>query len=362
MSHLGQTPDIHERLLAACPIAVVAAEVDRVVHANPAALGLLGIEDAARVPPLGLVHLFHPDDRAAVETWLASGEEVRPALEARVVRPDGSVRYVEATSAAVPVTTGQAVLVTMQDVTERRRASERARSRELSEQQQQRLADIAAVTTKVVHDVANPVAGLIMNTQRVLQVLDRLPPAVGASLRPSIARVLDPGRKLAALLQEFRDFVCAQRLDLQPVALGHFLESARAEWTHEAAAHGATVSVECPRELGVRADPLRLRRALDNLVRNALDAIDRGPGEVHVGAAATLDGKVRIVVRDTGPGIAAGLDPFALFATTKSDGTGLGLPSARQIVEAHGGTVQLVADGRRTGGASFAIELPATRH
>ena len=360
MPKLGQTPDVHERLLAACPIAVVAAEVDRLVYANPAALRLLAIDDPARVPALPLVDLFHPDDRASVAAWLASAEDVPPALQTRIARPDGSLRYIEATRATVPVTTGQAVLVTMQDVTERRRASERARSRELTQQQQQRLADIATVTTKVVHDVANPVAGLIMGTQRVLQLVDRLSPEVGTPLRPSIARVLDTSRKLAALLQEFRDFVGPQRLDLQTVGVARFLENTVADWNPEAKARGITVSVECPNELEVRADTLQLRRALDNLMRNALDAIDRGPGDVHLGASATADGKVRIVVRDTGPGITAGMDPFALFATTKSDGTGLGLPSVRQIVDAQGGTVRLVRDGP-SGGACFAIELPAPR-
>jgi len=354
----AQTPDMHARVLAACPIAIVAAEVDRVVHANPAALGLLGVDDPADLPGLGLVDLFHPDDRAPAEAWLALEDDVRPVLEARIARCDGGIRHVEATSVTVPATAGRAVVVTMQDVTERRRAAERARRRDRARQRQRR-ADIATVTTKVVEDVANPVAGLIMGTQRVLQLLDRLPPSAAEALRPSVTRGLETAERLAAILQEFREFAGAQPLHLRPVALARLLASARAEWQREAAARDITVSVQCPDELEVRADPLKLRRALDNLVTNAFEAIGRGAGSVRVGAWATRDGKVRILVRDTGPGVPAGMDPFTLFATTKAGGAGLGLPSARQIVEAHGGTVRLVDDGRSTGGASFEIELPA---
>jgi signal transduction histidine kinase len=155
--------------------------------------------------------------------------------------------------------------------------------------------------------------------------------------------------------------VCAQRLDLQTVDVARLLESARADWEREAAERGITVSCACPDEIAVRVDPPRLRRALDNLVKNAFDAIGHGPGNVRVGASEIGAGKVEIVVRDTGPGVPAGMDPFALFATTKADGTGLGLPSVRQIVEAQGGTMRLVDDGRSSGGASFAIELPARR-
>ena len=75
----------------------------------------------------------------------------------------------------------------------------------------------------------------------------------------------------------------------------------------------------------------------DNLLKNALEAIDRGPGQVSVRVAMLTPGMVRVSVLDSGPGVPEGLDVFALFETTKPHGTGLGLATCKQIVTAHGG-------------------------
>jgi len=72
--------------------------------------------------------------------------------------------------------------------------------------------------------------------------------------------------------------------------------------------------------------------------------------------AAVADGAQVLRVIDTGPGIEPGLDVFSFFTTTKQGGTGLGLPLARGIVEAHGGTLTYESGG--DGGTTFIISLP----
>ena len=170
---------VYQRFLEACPIAIFAAEQGKIAYANPAALALVGVQPYGRLPSPELVDVLHPDDRPMMTAWLdaaeAAAEIQRPPLEERVLRTDGTVRVVETTSVVVPNSPASTVLVAMRDVTERRDSAERTRSFELALQQQQRFADIGAVTTKIVHDIANPVAGLIMGTQRVLQMLDRVP-------------------------------------------------------------------------------------------------------------------------------------------------------------------------------------------
>lgn len=114
-----------------------------------------------------------------------------------------------------------------------------------------------------------------------------------------------------------------------------------------------------PGPLAVRGDPSQLRQVVVNLLLNAADASPAG-GAVRVEAAAEAGGAA-IRVRDEGPGIPEELreEVFNPFFTTKrpGEGTGLGLSIAREIVEAHGGTLDFVAGAGP--GACFLIRLPA---
>ena len=353
---------VYRRFLDACPIAIFVAEDERIAYTNPAGFGLLGADANVPLRALALGDIVHPDDREAFLARLRRTTEdadISPPLAERVARLDGAARFVEATAVRVPNTAVPTILLAVQDVTERRETTDRAHRLENALQQQQRLADIGAVTTRIAHDIANPIAGLIMGTQRTLQVLDRLPPDVATPVRPSVDRVLSTAKHLASLLEEFKDFSRQQRLDLSEIRLDRFVAEIEGAWSGEAAARNIELRWSCPPDTVISADLLKMRRVFDNLVKNAMEAIDRGPGEVAITVAAAVPGQVAVTVADTGPGIAAGTNPFALFETTKPNGTGLGLPSVKQIVEAHGGTIDLVAERPR--GAAFRMVLPTRR-
>ncbi|HYS78468.1 MAG TPA: ATP-binding protein, partial [Candidatus Dormibacteraeota bacterium] len=104
----------------------------------------------------------------------------------------------------------------------------------------------------------------------------------------------------------------------------------------------------------LRLDPEKMKQVLINLVRNGLEAMPQG-GTLTLTTGASQDA-VMIRVTDTGIGIEPGLDIFDFFTTTKRGGTGLGLPIARRIVEAHAGRLTYEsAPGR---GATFTLTLP----
>jgi signal transduction histidine kinase len=148
--------------------------------------------------------------------------------------------------------------------------------------------------------------------------------------------VTDNARSLEALAEEYRSD------DMAADALRVVVEEP----------HGA---------LPVRIDAMMLRRALDNLVRNALEAlrpkVGQRPGQVRV-RAAKEGGRAVLEVFDDGPGIA--LDDrervFDPYMTTKPDGTGLGLPIVKKVVLEHGGEVACLDSP--IGGIRFRIELP----
>ena len=112
----------------------------------------------------------------------------------------------------------------------------------------------------------------------------------------------------------------------------------------------------------VRADAVVLRRILENLVANAVEALDGKPGRVSLRSDAVRDGgepKVRISVTDTGRGMTREElnRAFDDFYTTKAAGTGLGLSVVRRLVTDLGGTLRVeTAPGQ---GSTFAVEIPA---
>jgi len=120
--------------------------------------------------------------------------------------------------------------------------------------------------------------------------------------------------------------------------------------------------VSCATEpIRVRMDPMMLKRGVDNILRNAIQAVyeahPSGGGRVMVRAYGT-DAAGFIEVRDNGPGIPKEnwdrvFDPYY---TSKAEGTGLGLAIVKKVVLEHGGEVRL--DRAPEGGARFSIELP----
>ncbi|MGB9417318.1 MAG: ATP-binding protein [Acidobacteriaceae bacterium] len=111
-------------------------------------------------------------------------------------------------------------------------------------------------------------------------------------------------------------------------------------------------------EVTLSIDPDQMEQMLINLVRNAVEAaLTSRTGKPRVQVGWQVDaGKVIIGIEDNGPGIANDSNLFVPFYTTKSGGSGVGLALARQIVEAHAGSVRLT--NRKTGGARAVVTLP----
>ena len=240
----------------------------------------------------------------------------------------------------------------------RKEIEEELRQAEALGRQRERLADIGALTARIVHDVGNPLAGLSMLTQRIARRLERDPSQPLGSVKDVIEQLTQTTRRLDVMIRDFKSFAREQRLELSMVDVPDFLKQALAAWTPEAEHRGITLSgpITCAIP-SIMADADKLRRVFDNLLKNALEAIGQGPGEVSLSVDFPTREKVRFIVADTGPGFPAHLRAFSLFETTKPEGTGLGLAIVKEIVQAHGGGIDL-AQGVG-GGAAFHVEIPA---
>ena len=159
----------------------------------------------------------------------------------------------------------------------------------------------------------------------------------------------------------------AGRLELHdnPVALGSIFETCRRMVSDRAAAGGVELDV-AETALEVSADELRLEQVLLNLVSNAVKFTPRG-GSVSVMASLNADGETEIRVSDTGIGmapedLAVALQPFGQIDSRlarKYQGTGLGLPLTKAMVELHGGSLELISASGQ--GTTALVRLPRDR-
>jgi two-component system nitrogen regulation sensor histidine kinase NtrY len=225
----------------------------------------------------------------------------------------------------------------------------------------QRLAAWREVAQRIAHEIKNPLTPIQLSAQRLRRRLggDRSPEEKRL-LEEATATIIQEVDGLKHLVDEFSRFARMPALTLRPTDLGRLLEGVIVLYrdSHPGLAITAAFSPELP---PLEVDPDQIKRAVLNLVDNAVEAVGQ-TGEVVVETAWLPEaGQARIVVSDDGPGIAPE-DKDRLFVpyfSTKATGMGLGLPIVHQIVTDHGGTIWVEDNHPR--GSRFVVELPGAR-
>lgn len=207
------------------------------------------------------------------------------------------------------------------------------------------VADRTRMLAAISHDLRTPIASLWLRAEMVAD----------GELRAAMVRTIsDMGQMVDATLAFARDDALAQ--DSGPLDLAEMVRAL----VDDHVVLGRDVTVASPADLPFHGRPMALRRALDNLVENAVRYGDRARITVK------QDGDcVRILVDDDGPGIPSGRieEMFAPFGrlegsrSAETGGTGLGLAIARSAIRAHGGDVALT--NRATGGLRAEVTLPS---
>jgi signal transduction histidine kinase len=230
----------------------------------------------------------------------------------------------------------------------------RERTAQLSAAQQalveaERFAAMGKTSAAIAHELKNALNGLGMAVDLVAE--DPSNRARMDRLRPQIAHEI---ARLRDVVDSLLSFSRSPRIDRSPADLTAVVRRARAVLDDLIIERGAVVDIEAPPELPAVCDAHKMEGVVVNLVKNAVEAAHT----VRV-SARLRDGEAVVEVADDGPGLSADARQhlFEPFFTTKPNGTGLGLPTSRRYVEAHGGSIEAGASPE-LGGALFRVTIP----
>lgn len=245
------------------------------------------------------------------------------------------------------------------DITDKRKAEQEARRHLEEVSRLQRLHTANELATTLAHEINQPLGAIAMYADASRQLLERRPPDTRA-LAENLRRMSDQALRAGDIIRRLRSFVSRGRIDPVPMDLNAVVRSACNLTEPKAESRSVRLQLELaepmPQVLGVS---VHIEQVLLNLLRNAIEAIRdarTGGGTVYV-ETKVLEDRVRVTVRDTGPGISPEVHArlFDPMFSTKEYGLGAGLRISRSLIEAQGGS--LWAESRQPGGI-FHFEVP----
>jgi nitrogen fixation/metabolism regulation signal transduction histidine kinase len=210
------------------------------------------------------------------------------------------------------------------------------------------------VARRLAHEIKNPLTPIQLSAERLAMKLDgKVAETEQVVLTKSVKTIVDQVDAMKRLVNEFRDYARLPVAELAPLDLNALVKDILQLYGHENAAVPVQFELDlaCP---AIQGDAQQLRQVVHNLLQNAQDACEGQPHpEVSlITQWSPASGRVRLVVRDNGPGFPAKIlnRAFEPYVTTKSRGTGLGLAVVKKIADEHGARVDLKNRSREGGG------------
>lgn len=338
---------------------------ENVVSASAEACRIFGRDPDQRLLSLSdFLAYIHEDDRSVVvDTLRLCTEERKPFhVEYRIVRPDGTIRYVSGVGKlAIGDDNVGHFVGTVTDITERRGYEDALRTSQAELARVARITTVGQLTASIAHEINQPLMSIVSNGGASLRWLKRNPPELGEVLVGLEEIVSEAGRaghiihSLQALTRNSAPVM--QQLDAHEI-VRRILTLARSDIERR------TVSVQLSLAAAwhaVNGDSIQLQQVLLNLVVNAVEAmseISDRPRTLSIYSENPDDDHIMVSVKDTGIGLTAEdmAKVFEAFFTTKQNGMGMGLAISQSIVEAHDGRLQVLPASPH--GSIFQLILP----
>ncbi|MEP6859583.1 MAG: PAS domain S-box protein [Deltaproteobacteria bacterium] len=326
-------------LIERLPVGTIVHRHGHVIYINPAAVRGLRYDTASQIIGRPLLELLHPDDHDAVKARILQTmrEGRAPAAEARMLRRDGTIAFVEAEAVMLDFDGQPANVVIAHEVTERRDLFARVAAAD-------RMLSMGTLAAGVAHEINNPLSYLVSN----LELLAR---EATPSQTPLLADAREATDRVSAIVSDLHQLTRPADDTLCPVDVVRILTSSIKMANNELRHRARLITSYEPGLPRVVASPSRLGQVFLNMLVNAAHAIGEGHADreevrVRVSASQTRD-HVFVEIEDTGVGIPAEIvgRVFDPFFTTKPHGVGvgLGLAISQQIVSSIGGEISVTS-------------------
>ncbi|MCX7885732.1 MAG: ATP-binding protein [Verrucomicrobiae bacterium] len=275
---------------------------------------------------------------------------VHPARTFNIRRTDGSLVECEGTVTRVEFNRRPTALITLRDVSERRKIEQQLRRSE-------KLSALGQLVAGVAHELNNPLA-VIMGYAQILTSQDHPP----ARVRGDLLKILHESERAAKIVRNLLNFARPREPQLAPTDLNALITTVLENHESEMESAGIVYRLHLQPNLpATMADPDQIEQVLTNILTNAIQALAEHRGRRQLDVRTELrTNTIHISIADTGPGIPPEIQAkiFDPFFTTKGPGkgTGLGLTICHSIIEEHHGKIFVESEPAR--GTCVHIELP----
>jgi PAS domain S-box-containing protein len=311
---------------------------------------------------LEVADLTHPDDLSwnlpLYECSVRSGEPM--LIEKRYLRPDGTAVWCRTSVSFVSDGDGgKLAVVVVDDLSEQKKAEAAVEALQERALRASRLSAMGAMASTLAHELNQPLAAASNYLAAGKALLDRTP-LDKLNVKIVLAKAGEQTHRAAEIIRRMRDFTIGGKIDRKPEDLYHLICRARETLVSRIVECGASIRLVLgPGEVAVHVDATQMEQVLGNVLRNAVEAVQKQPVRLVEISATQRSEAVEIRIADSGPGLSVDRaeELFQPFLTSKEGGLGLGLAISRTIVEAHGGTLR--AEKSSLGGAALLVILPA---
>tara|TARA_R110000782_G_scaffold78293_5_gene156040 strand:- start:19467 stop:21287 length:1821 start_codon:yes stop_codon:yes gene_type:complete len=352
-------------ILSTVPDAMIVIDDRGIVQSFSAAAAAMFGYDEAEVVGRNVSMLMPSPDREQHDDYIAryrlTGQKQIIGKTRRVIgrRKDGStfpheLAVGEASGGGQRLFTGF-----LRDITAREAAEEQLRYLQAELIHISRVSAMGTMASTLAHELNQPLTAIANYVQTSAALLADPESNTHELVREALHESGQEALRAGAIVQRLREFVSRGDLQRAIEPVERLVENGCTLSTVGVHAKGVIFSVLLDENPGnVLVDPVQIQQVLLNLIRNALESLpDNGEGRVELSVRRDGD-MMRFTVTDNGSGIDAAIAEslFEAFASTKTEGMGLGLSICRTIVEAHGGRIW--AESPQKGGTAFHFTVP----